>query len=288
VAEIDRQGGNFSRAEVSGAVDLLDATGKPALSMDTGERFARVVGMDVTKDAVAPAASTAPAAPAAADPAPRAAPEPAEPIAPSPLLPPPPLPPPADPPPAAKPRREHFDDPYSYDDALVRWAARQATQQVISKRERDDYARRQGEHQRRQQQASVDLFSARSAKYRADHPDFDFARISAREDLQVSPAMAASIAADQNGPAIVHYLDKHPAEARRIAAMPDPAMQLYEMGKLGSRAEAGDLAKLIRAAARPASASRPATASRPRELTMEEYAAKKRAARAAARRDHRL
>jgi hypothetical protein len=280
VAEIDRQGGNFSRAEVSGAVDLLGADGKPALSMDTGERFARVFSMDVTKDAVAPAA---------ADPAPRAAPEPAEPIAPSPPLPPPPLPPPADPPPAAKPQREHFDDPYSYDDALVQWAARQATQQVISKRERDDYARRQGEYERAQHQAAVDTFAARSAKYAAANPGFDFARIAGRQDLTISVAMTAAVANDPHGPTIVDYLDKHPKEAARIASLPDPALQLVEMGKLGGRAEAGELQKLTRYAVRSASASRPATASRaPREPTMEEYAAKKAAARAAARRDHRL
>jgi hypothetical protein len=282
VAEIDRQGGNFTSEDAGAPVDLLGSDGKPALSVSSDERFAE-------RFETAPAEDEAPTAPKPASDT--VAPQPAAPIAPPPL---PPLPPPpADAPPEAKPARADFDDPYSYDDALVQWSARQATHQIINKRERDDYERRQGEHAVAQQKAINDRWMSRRQETmtkRADYADAEAALIEATNEFsgQQTVAMAASIMTTEDGPAIAYYLGKNPAEAKRIALIADPMLQLVEIGKISIKLTQPKPTGA--ASARSTSGRAAATAPRAggREPSMEVYAERKRAERAAARRDHRL
>jgi hypothetical protein len=278
VAELDRQGGNFTSADAGAPVDLLGADGKPALSVCSDERFTRRFEMPAEDEAPKPAVDTA-------------APQPAAAIAPSPPLPPPPVPPPADTAPEAKPTRADFYSPEEYDVALVQWGARTALAAHDAKREREVYTQRQTEWAASQQKATNDQWMSRRQETiakRADYKEAEAALIEATNEFngQQTAAMAATIMTADDGPALAYYLGKNPAEAKRIARIPDPAMQLVEMGKLSAKLVAQP--KPTGAAARLTVAPRAATAPRQREPSMAEYAAKKQAARAAARRDHRL
>lgn len=90
-----------------------------------------------------------------------------------------------------------------------------------------------------QQQAQRELstFLTRAQSFAKDHPDFD-------EVTKTLPVLAAEAAREvvlgEDGPAILHYLGKHKAEAVRIARLP-PSQQLMELGVVRTKLpKAGD------------------------------------------------
>lgn len=91
---------------------------------------------------------------------------------------------------------------------------------------------------REQQQEAATVqntWQERTAKYRAQNPDFD--AVTSNPTLPITKEMAAVIMRSDVGPAVYHHLGKNPTEAARIARM-YPAQQALAIARLEGRFEA--------------------------------------------------
>ncbi len=151
------------------------------------------------------------------------------------------------PPPDPKPSRADFDNPEDYDAALVQWgtraalaehdaktAAKQAADKAAADKEAADARAAE------QQKAVNDQWMSRrqeSITKRADYADVEAALIEATNEFngQQTAAMTAAIMSANDGPDLAYYLGKNPGEAKRIALIGDPMLQLFEMGKISAK-----------------------------------------------------
>lgn len=192
-------------------------------------------------------------------------------------LPPPPAPPAADP----KPTREQFTSPTEYDTALETWAVkegeRKAREALIveaqKQREADEKKAVEAELARVNTEWEVSRAKA-SEKYE------DFVEAVTSDDfVNTTPMAHAMMTSGDLGAEAAYYLAKHPDEAKQIAALPNPGLQLVAMGRLMAKLEAGPPKPEIPVSKAPAPitpvGANAAADTSDREPTMEEWAAKR-------------
>lgn len=186
-----------------------------------------------------------------------------------------------------RPTRDQFEDPDLYDNALTSWGEREGERKVAAKAaaEKAETDRLAGE---KAQQDANDAQAAEVARVKENwdtkvvdakerYDDFEAVVTKKHEDggPLVTDAMTAGVMMLDNGTDVAYHLGLNVDEARRIAELPTPARQLIEIGRLAERL------------ANPPRRARPAAPIEPidgtgneadvseRELTMEEYAAKR-------------
>jgi hypothetical protein len=136
-----------------------------------------------------------------------------------------------------RPKRADFADQYgevdqdAYEDALLAWNKAELRHELAQDTEQQ--SREAAEQQR--EQALNEKWQEQLAQGREKYSDFDAVAIEG--DWPCPDSMAYAIINSGVGHEIGYYLGKHPAEAKRIAALPDPD-QLAEIGYLRAKLEA--------------------------------------------------
>ena len=193
-----------------------------------------------------------------------------------------------------RPARDAFDDPEAYDEALAAWGVREgerkAEQKAAAERaaaEAETKARTEAEA-KAAQEAEIkrvnETWSSRKAAAAEKYEDFD--AVTGSDDLKISPPMAHAIMLADNGPEIAYHLGKNPEESARIAAIQNPFLQAYELGRFATAIAQPAPRRAPRA--RPlepidSGSSAPADTSE-REPSMDEWAARRSAHIASQRR----
>lgn len=150
-----------------------------------------------------------------------------------------------------RPDRETFDNPESYETALIDWAGRRAALVATAEAQKaidaDNKKASDAETQKRvraENDKVLSEFSDRKAKFIEGNPDYE--EVVENDDVQISIPMANAILTDEDGPAIAYYLGKNRDEADRISKL--PAVQaVAALGRIAARL-----------AAKPAPATKPA------------------------------
>lgn len=145
------------------------------------------------------------------------------------------------PPVQARPRREDFVDPDSYDAAVDEWNdARQDRRDAIREAERAHNEKAQKEEAERataereqeaQLRSAQEAWQDRRAKAVEVHPDF--VEVVEGWNWSCTPAMGEAIMSEPNGADIAYHLASNPDDAAKIAALP-PIRQFLEIGKLAA------------------------------------------------------
>ena len=205
----------------------------------------------------------------------------------------------------ARPARSDYPSTELWEEALIDYADQKATWSARKEiRAAQEQAQQEAESrvQEEQQRVSREAYQARIAKVTERYPDFK--EVAETPDVQVSMPMVHEIINSENGPDLQYYLGKNPDEAKRIADMtmtlrnpqtgqlevvPNVVAQIAEMRVLSYK-----LANSTPQSTKPtvSNAPRPIKpitassekASKPLEsLSMEEYAARRKADWKAAR-----
>ena len=168
-----------------------------------------------------------------------------------------------------RPAREMYDDPDTYDDALIEWSTRKASAAAIA----EEHARRVEEQTKAQQDQTRTAWEKRRSQALTEMPDY--VEVAESPDVQISMPMAGAIVMADNGPAIAYHLGKNPAEAARIAALPQH-MQAFEMGILAASLK-GKKPEVSHAPApiKPVGGRSDAIHKSPEDESMAEYAARR-------------
>lgn len=98
------------------------------------------------------------------------------------------------------------------------------------------------------EQASRDAWLEKSETMRQRAPDFD--AVVTSPNVSITGFMKDAITGDDNGPEVVYWLGKNPAEAARISALP-PIRQVAEIGRLSARFSSAPEPKKVTAAPAP-------------------------------------
>lgn len=190
--------------------------------------------------------------------------------------------------PDPKPVRTAFESPESYDAALIEWGTREgerrATKAATEKAEADrlqvekDASDKAADAQRAAADAEIARlntdWAGKKAKAVEKYPDY--AEVAERDDLQISMPMAHAMMLSENGADIAYHLGQNPEEASRIAAIANPGMQIFEIGKIAQQLAAPAVRQS--AAPRPIAPIRGSNAaadSSDAEPSMEAWAAKR-------------
>lgn len=168
------------------------------------------------------------------------------PPAPEPTPPAPPAPPPPDP----RPTRAQFDDPESFDAALVEWASTTATRRALADHQAQLAAQAAAEKvaadkaaaertQAEQGKVLWDAHQERRAKFIEAHADYEEV-VERAPDLFLgsrpgTQALVQTITRLEDGPAIAYYLAQNRADEARITAMTDPLAVVVEVGRISAR-----------------------------------------------------
>lgn len=197
---------------------------------------------------------------------------------------------PAEPTADPRPTRDKFETPDAYDEALVSWSARQATELATREAEAkhlEDQNTKEAERVQQEQAAEQTRVAAEwtALREKAVEKYADYAEVAESDDLQISiPMSFAILNAGDLGPDLAYHLGKNPEETARIAGytisdgkggqMPNAPMQVFELGKLAAGlnkpkpvSKAPDPITTI--GARERAAEKPAE-----EMSMDEYAAR--------------
>ena len=199
----------------------------------------------------------------------------------------------------ARPARSDYPSVELWEEALIdyadqkaTWSARREVKAAQAQAQQEAEARVQEEQQR----VSREAYQARIQKVQEKYPDFK--EVAETPDVQVSMPMAYEIINSENGPELQYYLGKNPDEARRISDMtmtirnpesgqmevvPNIVAQVSEM-----RILAWKLANSTQQPTKPVVSNaprpiKPITASADKvpksleDLSMEEYAARRKA-----------
>lgn len=178
-----------------------------------------------------------------------------------------------------RPKREAFDNPDAYDEALVTWAADNAarmTEEKVTAAEakRSETARKATEdaEQRRLQADRAQSWNAKQAEFVKSHPDFE--DVVGNDDLLISQAMTDILAEADNGPELAYALGKDPDLSAKIAQL-SPGKAALEMGKFAASVEAARKPKVSKAPppVRPVGSRADAGKKSADEMSMDEYAA---------------
>lgn len=127
-----------------------------------------------------------------------------------------------------------YDDA-KYQEKVKQWAKQKAEREAAKAATTTSASASETPQQQAQRELST--FLTRAQSFAKEHPDFD-------EVTKTLPVLAADAAREvvlgEDGPAILHYLGKHKAEAVRIARL-SPAQQLMELGVVRTKLpKAGD------------------------------------------------
>ena len=194
-----------------------------------------------------------------------------------------------------RPTRADYADPEAWDAAVLAYADERAdwtARTAVKKAESAAESKRQQETAEQAQRAMIEAHSARVEKAKTKYADFSSK--AEAPDVSITIPMAQAIIAHEQGPDIQYYLGTNPDEAARISKLPVPS-QLLELGMI-----AATLREAPKATAAPAAPAKPITAApapiKPKaegtasvtkpieEMSMEEYAAMRKAQLAAERR----
>jgi hypothetical protein len=186
-----------------------------------------------------------------------------------------------------RPRRHDFDDPDTYDEALVAWSAKTAakvTQAQLEKQAQERGASETKSRTEREQQEQMRerMAAWKSAKDKAIEKYPDFQDVTEADDVAITPAMAFSILEENletgEGFEVAYYLGQHKKEAAKIAALP-VQRQGIAIGRLAERlaVERAKPAPVSKAPKPPTSVGGKARATEKSaaEESMEEYAARR-------------
>lgn len=185
---------------------------------------------------------------------------------------------PADP----RPKRVDFDDPDTYEDALVTWTAKAAakvTQAQIKKQQKDREAEESNAKTGRELKERADAWAKSRTTALEQYPDYE--EIAESPELHITPAMAFAIVEENldsgAGYEIAYHLGKHPEEASKIAALPIQQQPLA-IGRLAERLAAKP-ARVSKAPdpPKPLGSRSRATEKSPNDESMEEYAKRRNA-----------
>lgn len=125
--------------------------------------------------------------------------------------------------PEGKPRLEDFDyDPNKHAEAVEQWAKKEATKEFEAKQ--------RSEAQTQLNQRLMSSWQEKLAAAEDKIEDLD-ERVS---NIRPNSAVEVAIMDAENGPEIANYLLKHPAEDKRLSALP-PWSQVREIGKLEAK-----------------------------------------------------
>lgn len=167
-----------------------------------------------------------------------------------------------------RPKRETFDDPQAYDEALIEWSSRRASTAAATEARKESIAAQQKAEQTRIQSE----WGEKVAKVADKYPDFEDVAYSA--EVPVTFAMSNAILLADNGPDLAYHLGKNPEVAKRIAAL-NPVQQAMEMGKLSVSLLEKPSVSRAPPPVRPIGTRAAAAAKSPDEMSMEEYAARR-------------
>ncbi len=171
----------------------------------------------------------------------------------------------------ARPTRDAFDDPDSYDTALTEWAEREGVRKVAAKQEAEAQAKAKADAEAEAARQAA-IWTARRTAAIEKYPDYEKV---AEGDHVVSMPMASAMMGLENGTDVAMYLGQNPEESAKIAAMPSPVLQMVEVCKLAAQLSApkprATRAKPIEPIERNTA---PADTSE-REPSMDEWAAKR-------------
>jgi len=151
---------------------------------------------------------------------------------------------------APRPKREQFNDPDAYEEALIEWSGNRAAtvaqksladQQAAAAQQKaaDDKAaadKAVQEAAQRQYEEVHGKFMQRVEAAKQQWSDFDQvvqASYETENGPMVTPTMFYTIQQLENGPAIAYHLGKNRAESERIGALPE-VMQIAEIGRLAA------------------------------------------------------
>lgn len=137
-----------------------------------------------------------------------------------------------------RPKRETFDNPDAYDQALIDWSGRQASRiakaeadkehtEATKKAADDATAKTQKEYNDK----LLDTWNTRRAKAMEEMPDF--VEVAEAEGVRVTNEMAFTMMHAENGPEVAYFLGKNPETAKEIAAL-SPPMQIFRIGQISS------------------------------------------------------
>ena len=159
-----------------------------------------------------------------------------------------------------RPIRDAFDNPESYEAALIAWGEQKSafeTEQRIARESAEREAQAAAEKRAADEKKEQDRVAAELADINAKWTQrreaaiadiADYVEVAENDALKISMPMAHAIYTAENGPQIAYHLGKNPAEAERIFSIPNPGAQIFEMGKL---------AATLAASARPAVSKAP-------------------------------
>ena len=84
------------------------------------------------------------------------------------------------------------------------------------------------------QRKQNEYVTARLSEAREKYPEFD-AKVINNQNLAITPAMRDVMLSSETGADVAMFLADNPAEATRIASMPNPVMQIQELTRLEAR-----------------------------------------------------
>ena len=138
-----------------------------------------------------------------------------------------------------RPKRDAFDSPDAYDEALIEWSSRQAGRAAAAELERRMAEQKQTEETARTRKQQEEAQAAVIKTWQEKVEDFskttdDFEAVVMADNLRITQVMSDAFMAAENGPELAYHLGKNPKEAARIADLP-PIKQIYEIGKLSAQ-----------------------------------------------------
>jgi colicin import membrane protein len=149
----------------------------------------------------------------------------------------------AEPPPDPRPARDQFDDPDTYDNALVEWGKRESARVAAAEKaatDREAETKRAAEAKAEHEAAVLKINEGWvAARTKAVEKYPDYAEVAEADPANGGPtiteAMAAAIVQIDNGPDVAYHLGQNVEESERIAAIPNPVRQFIEIGRLAER-----------------------------------------------------
>ena len=196
-----------------------------------------------------------------------------------------------------KPDRHAYDDPDSYDAAMLSYAETLATSKA-----KQEFEKLRAEEKETSRKAAIeeegrkriDSYNERVVKTREKYADFE--EVAQSPDVQVSMPVVHTIMTHEQGPDIQYYLGKNPAEAARIIGyqvqtpegpQPDVSRQLMELGLILAKINSPQPKPAVSNASppiRPLKSGASEVVKDVNEMSMEEYAAMRTEERKAGRR----
>src|SRR6185437_15186850 len=147
-----------------------------------------------------------------------------------------------------RPKRDAFDNPDKYDEALEAWMTRAAERAATTALDRQKAEDAKADAERLKTEADkareeetrgrAIVFQEKATKFKEQAQDFDDLVMRAPDEggPVITHQMSGAMLEADNGPEIAYHLAKNVEESQRIANL-TPARQVYEIGRLSARLE---------------------------------------------------